>query len=114
MIEEAYAPPFSLSLPAVVPWTRYPVCPKCAHSLGAGVWGLRRLFAAKGDAAQNDTWCRGDHNSTVQVPGMHFGSEGAQMRMADVPVTCFGVIDEHLHLRCGRCSFSWLMSVKGK
>jgi hypothetical protein len=34
--------------------------------------------------------------------------------MANVPVQCFGIYEEHIHCRCGRCSWSWLMAVRSQ
>jgi hypothetical protein len=113
MIEEAHSADFtSLRLPFVAPWTAFPVCLKCGHQLGAGMRLVRWFYLAKGASAHRIAWCRGDQNSTVGVTEMRFGSEGAQMSVEQVNVLCFGVIEEHLHVVCGRCSYSWLMAVK--
>lgn len=104
---------FRVSVPVVHPWTPYPVCRACGHVLGAHLWGIRRFFWAKGNAAQNYAYCKGSHNSTFQAAGLRIGTEGPQIVQQDLPVTCFGIFDEHLHLACGRCGFVWLMAVKG-
>ena len=96
----------------VVPWTKYPECPKCGSSLGAGNWLLRLLYAAKGNAAQNYVYCQGDQNSTVQVAGMEFRPDGPRLSVQECAVHCFGVYEEHIHLACGRCQWKWLMAVK--
>jgi ribosomal protein L37E len=35
------------------------------------------------------------------------------MGIGSVQVPCFGIVDEHLHIKCARCGFDWLMAVKG-
>ena len=103
---------FRVSVQPVHPWTRYPECPKCGHTLGAHIWGIRRLFWAKGNAAQNYAWCKGDRNSQAHMPTINIAT--GEVGTAPVNVPCFGIIEEHLHLRCGRCGFEWLMDCKTK
>ena len=103
---------YRVSVPVVHPWTRYPECRACGHVLGAHIWGIRRLFWAKGNAAQSYAYCRGDHNSQEQVPTINIAT--GQFGTAPVNVPCFGIIEEHIHLGCGRCGFDWLMACKGK
>jgi hypothetical protein len=31
-----------------------------------------------------------------------------------IGLLCFGLADEHLHVHCGRCQFSWLMQTKSQ
>ena len=102
---------FTVSAPAVVPWTRFPSCPKCGHTMGAGIWLLAVWRAARGECAQNYVYCAGDQNSTLKVPGLNLETGG--MKVMDIRVPCFGVFTEHLHLGCGRCRFGWLMACKG-
>ena len=103
-----------IKLPYVSAWSRFPVCPKCASTLGAGIWLLAMYRQSKGESSVRYAWCKGDQNSTVAVPGMSFGEDGPRMDVANVNVPCFGVIyEEHLHLvTCGRCNYAWLMDVK--
>jgi len=102
---------FRVSVPVVHPWTRYPVCQKCNASIGDGVRILRRLLAAWGRCSHNTAWCRGDQNSQVKVPTLNIGT--GEMGFGSVQVPCFGIVDEHLHIKCARCGFDWLMAVKG-
>lgn len=115
MIYETHQPDLeTLSLPAVAAWVRFPACPKCGHALGAGHWLLALWAAARGESAQNYAYCQGNQNSSMQVPGIAIGEHGPSMALQSIPVACFGVYEEHLHCRCGRCGFQWLMGVKGK
>lgn len=101
-----------ISAPKVLPWTRFPECPKCGGSLGAGIRLAAIWRALHGECAQAYSYCAGDQNSTVRVPGLNMTT--GEMGSMDIKTACFGVFHEHLHLRCGRCSFAWLMAVKGE
>jgi hypothetical protein len=115
MIREHHSPDADhIALPLLMPWMRYPVCEKCGYQLGNGMLLLRALALAKGKSSQAYCYCAGDMNSTIPVPGMHIERGEATPKMVDVPVHCFGVYQEHLHLRCGRCGWQWLMAVKEK
>src|SRR5271166_1738692 len=113
MIVEHHPPdPDHIRVAIVLPWSRYPACVKCGHQLGNGMLLFRAWTLAKGESAQKYSYCAGDQNSTVPVPGMHIEDGQATPKFVDVPVHCFGVYQEHLHLRCGRCGWQWLMAVK--
>ena len=101
---------FTVSVPVVKPWVPFPVCEKCGGILGAGIPILRRLMAAWGRCGQSYAFCKGDHNSQVQMPTMNLMT--GEMGSTPVKVPCFGIIEPHLHIACGRCQFSWLMSCK--
>lgn len=101
----------TVSLPSVVPWTRLPSCPKCGGSLGNGLWIVGLILASLGRSSQNYAYCRGDCNSTVQMPGLNIAT--GEMGPMEMKTACFGVFHEHLHLACGRCRFAWLMATKG-
>ena len=101
---------YMVSVQPVHPWTRYPECPKCGHSLGAKVPVLRRLYLAHGAASQGYAYCKGDQNSQAQMPTLNLTNGEVGVRSINVP--CFGIIHEHLHLTCARCRFDWLMECK--
>jgi hypothetical protein len=101
----------SIALPTVQAYARFPICPKCGYQLGAGIRFMALWRLAKGENAQRYLYCKGDCNSTVQVPGLNL--QTGEMRGIDMPIPCFGVFQEHLHCACGRCGFGWLMDVKG-
>ncbi len=102
---------YKVSAPTVAPWTRFPVCPKCAHTVGAGIFLLALWHSSQGECAQNFIYCPGDHNSTVQAANINpFTGE---VKPTEIKIPCFGVFTEHLHLGCGRCKFTWLMACKG-
>lgn len=108
-IEEALA-----SVPKLAPFTRFPVCPKCAYELGAGVPLLRWWFAARGNSAQAFSYCKGGSDENFQIPGMQMTAEGPRLTAVNMPTLCFGVYEEHIHCKCGRCDFFWLMAVRSK
>jgi hypothetical protein len=115
MIHEHHAPvaeETSVRLPEVKPWVRFPVCPKCGGSLGAGIWLLALWRSSRGESAQSYVYCKGDCNSTVQVPGLNV--QTGQMGPLELKVPCFGIFSEHIHVECGRCHFAWLMACKGE
>lgn len=100
------------AVPKLAPFSIYPRCPKCAGELGAGIPFLRRWLRAHGTQAQTFVYCSGGSDEKLKVPGLHFGPEGAHPALMDVQSACWGLVQEHLHLQCGRCSFRWLMAVK--
>jgi hypothetical protein len=101
---------FRVKVAKVYPFATYPVCPKCSHNLGANIPALRRWLLAHGSASQNYAYCQGDRNSRFQAPAIKMGHEGPQFTVEEMSTPCFGIIDEHLHLQCGRCKFNWLMA----
>jgi len=101
---------YMVSVQPVRPWTRYPECPKCGGSLGYGVRVVGVLLGALGRCAQNYVYCKGDQNSTAMVPA--FDPAKQEINFAHIKIPCFGIIQEHLHLSCSRCSFQWLMECK--
>lgn len=103
---------YRVAAPAVLPWVRFPACQKCGHTLGAGIPLLALLCQAKGEAAQNYTYCLGDQNSTVPVTSLNPAT--GEIRPAMVQTACFGIFHDHLHLACSRCGYRWLMAVRGE
>jgi hypothetical protein len=101
---------FRVSVAEVSPWSRFPACPKCGYALGAGYRFLRCLAAVLGLNAQTYAYCKGDQNSTVRQPALNLAT--GELGAHEIRVPCFGLIDEHLHLKCGRCDFRWLMQCK--
>ncbi len=108
---EAVPDDYKVSVPAVHAYVRYPVCPKCGGTLGAGLFIVRRLLLAFGRCAQQYAWCRGDQNSQVQMPTIDIVT--GQLGTVPMSIPCFGVYKEHIHCTCGRCGFMWLMDCKG-
>jgi hypothetical protein len=101
-----------ISVQPLAPWARFPVCPKCGYSLGAGYWLTAVWRLTKGECAQRMQFCVGGMDSQMSIPG--FNIEKMEPAVAQVPTLCFGIFHEHLHMQCGRCSYRWLMAVKGE
>ena len=102
---------FRVSVPTVHPWARFPECTKCGASIGHGVRFVGVLLAAWGRSAQSYAYCKGDQNSQVQMPTLNVQTGELGTRPLAIP--CFGIVEEHLHIHCGRCGFDWLMQCKG-
>ena len=102
---------FKVSVATVYPWVRFPTCPKCDFSLALGVPLIRLIVLANGSLAQSYAYCAGDQDSQIRVPTLNIST--GEQGIGGVKVPCFGIVHEHLHLKCARCSFRWLMNVKG-
>ena len=97
--------------PAIRPWEQFPACQKCGHMLGGGDLAAAHKAARRGDCAQEMVYCHGSRDSTMKLPAINF--ETMLPGLVNTPVACFGIFEEHLHLRCARCKFCWLMACKG-
>ena len=98
--------------PDVKPWTQSPACEKCGHALGAGDPAAAQRALRRGDYAQEVIYCHGSRDSTMKLPAMN--SDTMTPGLVNAPVACFGIFEEHLHVRCVRCKFCWLMACKEK
>jgi hypothetical protein len=59
-------------------------------------------------------YCTGDLDSSVNVIGIKMGDNGPQVVNQKLPIQCFGIPTEHIHMQCGRCHVNWLMGCKTK
>ena len=88
------------AVPTVNPYRACPLCPKCGHKdriTGLYLW-------SGGSTGFDWAFCPGarDEKTTIQViPGL----VSTEQR-----TVCFGVFVEHLHMRCRRCGFFFLMA----
>lgn len=86
------------AVPVVLPYAAKPACPKC---------GARDRITANGlwhGSCSGFDWgfCPGSRNEKTPiqvVPGVVVGEQRT---------ACFGIFQEHLHMRCRRCGFSFL------
>jgi hypothetical protein len=90
-----------LKVMEIKPYEWRPMCEKC----GLQVNRMDQLFRTSGVASADYTYCEGSLDSKVNV-NLPFGGK------AEMSTTCFGVFEEHLHLKCRRCGFHWLMATK--
>lgn len=90
------------AVPEVRAFAAKPACPKCGHRdrlTGMQLW-------SGGCTGFDWHFCAGscDERSQVQViPGVI---------QTEVRNHCFGIFAEHLHLRCRRCGFHFLMQTR--
>lgn len=99
-----------ISVPLVHPYDRMPTCEKCGHSLRSMGYLFGLVMVAKGASSQVYNFCAGDLNSTANIE-IHTPFSEAPKQIT-LPITCFGVFVPHLHLKCGRCGYHWLMATK--
>jgi len=91
-----------VTVPEVKPFSRRPECAKC----GSQVSFIGDLLPF-GYSFATYQYCPGNLDSKVKV--RRFLQPEVEME-----TSCFGIYEEHLHLRCNRCGYHSLMSTKGK
>lgn len=101
----------NIRVPPLHPYGSLPTCEKCGQGLRTMGTILGRVLSVFGVSAQTYGYCQGDLNSTVNVE-IHLPFADAVK--STMPTTCFGVFVPHLHLKCGRCGYWWLMETRTK
>ena len=89
------------------PSARTSPCPACGRHVN-GLW-IRLVAALRGGhLASSSLWyCAGGKEPTERVSALPIpGFE------KDVPNSCLGLVEPHLHVTCNECRYEWFMAVR--